>query len=167
MFHSTLRHAVMVTTLLAAFAVSVATPLTAQAQDQNSIAAVNLDTQGIGLQGYDPVAYFTLQTPTVGKAAYTHTFEGATYRFASKEHLEKFKAHPAQYAPQFGGFCAMGVALEKKLDGDPQAWRVVDNKLYLNVNKDIQKKWLEDVPGHIVKAGKAWPEIKNKAPKDL
>ena len=71
------------------------------------------------------------------------------------------------YAPQFGGFCAMGVVLEKKLDGDPQAWRVVDNKLYLNVNKDIQKKWLEDVPGNISKAGKTWPEIKNKAPKDL
>ncbi|MFZ6799059.1 YHS domain-containing (seleno)protein [Undibacterium sp. Di24W] len=167
MFHSTLRRTILASTLLAAFAVSAGTPLTAQAQDQNSSAAVNLDTQGVALHGYDPVAYFTVKAPTLGKAAYTHTFEGATYRFASKENLEKFKAHPAQYAPQFGGFCAMGVVLEKKLDGDPEAWRVVDGKLYLNVNKDIQKKWLEDVPGHIFKAVKTWPEIKNKAPKDL
>ena len=167
MFHSTFRRGLIVTSMLAAFAVTVATPMAAQAQDQSSTAAVNFDAQGIALQGFDPVAYFTLKAPTLGKATYSHTFEGATYRFSSEENLKKFKAHPAKYAPQFGGFCAMGVVLEKKLDGDPQAWRVVDDKLYLNVNKDIQKKWLEDVPGHIAKAGKNWPEIKNKAPKDL
>lgn len=167
MFHSTLRRTIIVSTLLAAFAVSVGLPISAQAQDQDSTAAVNLDTQGVALHGYDPVAYFTLKTPTLGKAAYTAKFEGATYRFSSKSHLAKFKTHPAQYAPQFGGFCAMGVVLEKKLDGDPQAWRVVDDKLYLNVNKDIQKKWLEDVPGHITKAEQTWPEIKNKTPKSL
>lgn len=167
MFQTTFRHGLIVTTMLTALAVSVTAPMTAQAQDQNSSSAVNFDTQGIALHGYDPVAYFTLKTPTLGTAAYSHVFEGVSYRFSSKEHLEKFKAHPAKYAPQFGGFCAMGVVLEKKLDGDPQAWRVVDDKLYLNVNKDIQKKWLEDVPGHIAKAGKTWPEIKNRAPKDL
>lgn len=167
MFHTSLRRSIFLASLLASMAFTVATPVTAYAQDPHSTAAVNLDTQGVALQGYDPVAYFTLKTPTIGKAAYTYTYEGARYRFASSEHLEKFKAHPAQYAPQFGGFCAMGVVLEKKLDGDPQAWRVVDGKLYLNVNKEIQKKWLEDVPGHISKAGQTWPQIKNKAPKDL
>jgi YHS domain-containing protein len=167
MLPSTIRRTLLVTSLLAAFAVTVATPLTAQAQEQNSTAAVNLDTQGMALHGYDPVAYFTLKAATLGKAAYTTTYEGAIYRFASKDNLEKFKAHPAQYAPQFGGFCAMGVVLGKKLNGDPQVWRVVDGKLYLNVNKDVQKRWLDDVPGHIVKAGEVWPQIQNKAPKDL
>ena len=61
----------------------------------------------------------------------------------------------------------MGVALEKKLDGDPTAWHIHDGKLYLNVNKDVQKKWLEDVPGNNVKANANWPEIKNKTPKSL
>jgi YHS domain-containing protein len=167
MLNSTLRRGLMVSSLIAAFAFSVATPSLALAQDQNSTAAVNLDTQGVALHGYDPVAYFTVKKPTLGHANLTQTFEGATYRFSSKDNLDKFKAHPAKYAPQFGGFCAMGVVLEKKLDGDPQAWRVVDEKLYLNVTKDIQKKWLEDVPGNISKAGKNWPELKNKAPKDL
>lgn len=167
MLHTTLRRTLIAASLLGAVALTAGLPAPAFAQDQNSTAAVNVDTAGVALHGYDPVAYFTLKKPTLGKAMYAHSFEGATYRFSSQEHLEKFKANPAMYAPQFGGFCAMGVVLEKKLDGDPQAWRVVDNKLYLNVNKDIQKKWLEDVPGNIVKAGKTWPEIKNKAPKDL
>jgi YHS domain-containing protein len=166
MLHSTLRRSLIATAFFAV-ALSFAAPMPAQAQDQASTAAVNLDTQGLALHGYDPVAYFTLRKASVGKATYVHNFEGATYRFISKAHLEKFKAKPAMYAPQFGGFCAMGVVFEKKLDGDPQVWRVVNDKLYLNVNKDVQKKWLEDVPGNIVKAGKTWPDIKNKAPKDL
>ncbi|WMW80870.1 YHS domain-containing (seleno)protein [Undibacterium cyanobacteriorum] len=167
MIASTLRRGILTSLVIGSLGMAAYVPMSVHAQDQNSTAAVNVDTEGVGLHGYDPVAYFTVKKPTLGKAMYTHSFEGATYRFASKENLDKFKANPAMYAPQFGGFCAMGVALEKKLDGDPQAWRVVDNKLYLNVNKDIQKKWLEDVPGNIVKASKTWPEIKNKAPKDL
>jgi len=167
MLHSTLRRTLLAASLFGAVAFSFSLPAPVMAQDQNSTAAVNLDSQGLALHGYDAVAYFSDKTATIGKANYSHRFEGATYRFVSKEHLEQFKANPAMYAPQFGGFCAMGVALEKKLDGDPQAWRVVDNKLYLNVNKDIQKKWLEDVPGNIAKAGKIWPDIQNKAPKDL
>ena len=95
---------------------------------------------------------------------YTHSFEGATYRFASKKNLEKFKANPAMYAPQFRRFLRHGCGFGKKLDGDPQAWRVVDNKPVLNVNKGhSERNGLEDVPGNIAKAGKAWPEIKNKA----
>ena len=167
MFNSTLLRSLMTSTLVAVFAFSVATPTLALAQDQQSTASINLDTQGIALHGYDPVAYFKVKKPTLGLANLTHTFDGGIYRFSNLSNLEKFKANPVKYAPQFGGFCAMGVVLEKKLDGDPQAWRVVDEKLYLNVNKDIQKKWLEDLPGNISKAGKTWPEIKNKAPKDL
>lgn len=167
MSHSSLKHMFMGIALISAVASSVTLPVTAFAQDQSSTAAVNRNAEGVAMHGYDPVAYFTVKKPTPGKATYTHSFEGATYRFSSQENLDKFKASPAMYAPQFGGFCAMGVALVKKLDGDPQAWSVVDNKLYLNLNKDIQKKWLEDVPGNLAKAGKTWPSIKNKAPKDL
>lgn len=167
MLNSNLRRGLMASALIMACAFSVATPSLAFAQDQNSVAAINVDAQGIALHGYDPVAYFKAKKPTLGLANLTHTFDGGTYRFSNLSNLEKFKANPTKYAPQFGGFCAMGVVLEKKLDGDPQAWRVVDEKLYLNINKDIQKKWLEDVPGNISKAGKTWPEIKNKAPKDL
>ncbi|WP_222616705.1 YHS domain-containing (seleno)protein [Undibacterium umbellatum] len=142
-------------------------PQIAMAYDENSSSAVNVDAKGVGLKGFDPVAYFTASAPTMGKSSITAAHDGVTYHFASTENRDKFKTDPAKYAPQYGGFCAMGVALEKKLDGDPQAWRVVDGKLYLNVNKDVQKKWLEDVPGNLKKAEMNWGSIKTKTPKSL
>ncbi|MBE9609538.1 YHS domain-containing (seleno)protein [Chitinilyticum piscinae] len=153
--------------LISGFAALAVVPGTALAYDENSTAAVNVDAQGVGLQGYDPVAYFTDKAPVLGNSAYKASHNGVTYHFASKAHRDQFTANPAHYAPQFGGFCAMGVALDKKLDGDPQAWKIVDGKLYLNVNKEVQKKWLEDVPGNLKKANMEWPQIKDKAPKDL
>ena len=126
-----------------------------------------MDEANLALRGYDPVAYFSAGKPSMGDARFSTKFNGATYHFASAESLRTFKASPASYAPQYGGFCAMGVALEKKLDGDPTAWKIVGDKLYLNLNKDVQKKWNEDVPGNLVKAASAWPLIKAKAPKDL
>jgi len=142
-------------------------PSPALAYDEASTSAVNVDAQGVGLQGYDPVAYFTVKAPTAGNAGFKAQHDGVIYHFANQANLDKFNADPAQYAPQFGGFCAMGVALDKKLNGDPQAWKVVDGKLYLNLNKEVQTKWLEDVPGNLTKANSQWSAIKDKAPKDL
>jgi len=132
-----------------------------------STSAVNTDEQGIALHGYDPVAYFTVGAPTKGNASFTAKYEGASYYFASAENLRKFKANPAAFAPQFGGFCAMGVALEKKLDGDPAVWKIVDGKLYLNVNADVSVAWQRDIPGNLEKANDFWPEIKGKTPASL
>lgn len=142
-------------------------PSSAQAYDENSTSALNVDAQGVAVKGHDVVAYFMDGAPTPGKAEFSAKHDGVTYQFATAAHRDAFKANPAKYAPQFGGFCAMGVALGRKLDGDPTAWKIVDSKLYLNVNKDVQKKWLEDVPGNLVKADASWPQIKTKAPKDL
>ncbi|WP_373975526.1 YHS domain-containing protein [Chitinibacter sp. SCUT-21] len=161
------RKTLIAATLMSGFAFLAAVPSTAMAYDETSTASVNVDEQGVGLKGYDPVAYFTAKAPTLGNAAYSAQHDGVTYHFASKANRDKFTANPAHYAPQFGGFCAMGVALDKKLDGDPQAWKIVDGKLYLNVNKEVQKKWLQDVPGNLKKANMEWPSIKDKAPKDL
>jgi YHS domain-containing protein len=133
----------------------------------NSTSAINTDEQGIALHGYDPVAYFTVGAPTKGNASFTAKYEGASYFFASAENLKKFKANPAAFAPQFGGFCAMGVALEKKLDGDPAVWKIVDGKLYLNVNADVSVAWQRDIPGNLEKAKEYWPAIKGKTPESL
>lgn len=154
-----------VTTAIALGAAIV--PIAAHAYDENSTAAVNVDAKGVGLKGYDPVAYFTAGAPTAGKAEFNAAHAGVIYHFASAANRDAFKTNPAKYAPQYGGFCAMGVALEKKLDGDPNAWRIHDGKLYLNVNKDVQKKWMEDVPGNNKKADEIWPQIKGKTPKSL
>ena len=122
-------------TLLAAFGLAVAAAaipaVPAFAVVDDSPAAVNTDQQGVALHGYDPVAYFTGGAPAKGNSQFTATYEGARYYFASAENESKFNANPAAFAPQYGGFCAMGVALEKKLDGDPMVWKIVDGKLYI------------------------------------
>ena len=127
----------------------------------------NADANDVALHGYDPVAYFKAGAPTRGKTGITVAHDGVIYRFASVANRDAFQQDPGRYAPQFGGFCAMGTAMGLKLDVDPQAWRVVDGKLYLNLNKDVQKKWLSDVPGHLSQANAKWPEIKDKDPKSL
>lgn len=122
---------------------------------------LNQNDQGVMLHGYDPVAYFTTGAATQGSPEFRADFDGATYQFASAANRDTFLAQPAKYAPAYGGFCAMGATLEKKLDGDPQVWRIVDGQLYLNVNADVQKRWSEDVPGNIVKANAIWPQIRD------
>jgi YHS domain-containing protein len=127
----------------------------------------NADANDVALHGRDPVAYFKAGTAMRGKSDITAVHDGVIYRFASATNRDAFRQDPARYVPQFGGFCAMGTAMGLKLDVDPQAWRVVDDKLYLNLNKDVQKKWLSDVPGNLSQANAKWPEIKDKDPKSL
>lgn len=153
--------------LISAAGLAAMLPTSAAAFDERSTASINVDAQSLAVKGYDVVAYFRVGAPTMGKAEFTAVHAGATYRFASADDRDLFKANPAHYAPQYGGFCAMGAAIGRKLDGDPTAWRIVDDKLYLNVDRNVQVKWLEDVPGNLVKANANWPEIKDKAPKDL
>jgi len=139
----------------------------AYAYDEKSTNSVNVDAQGIALKGYDTVSYFTSGGPVLGSANFTEKFNGATYWFANSANRDTFKANPEKYIPAFGGFCAMGLALEQKLDVDPQLWRIVDGALYLNIHKPAQTRWLEDVKGNIEKANKNWSGIKDKAPNTL
>lgn len=120
---------------------------------------INVTDNDLAIHGYDPVAYFTKGKPTKGSAKYSATHEGAIYNFSSVANRDKFKSNPEKYAPQFGGYCAMGVALNQKLDVDPSAWYIADNKLYLNLNSAVQKKWMEDVTGNINTAHRTWNGI--------
>ena len=121
---------------------------------------VNIN-DGYAVHGYDVVAYFTKGQPTEGSDEFQAIYDGATYRFASAEHRDAFTAEPAKYAPQYGGYCAFGTAMGRKFDGDPNAWKVVDDKLYLNLNKNVQERWLADVPGFIRGAENNWPIIRS------
>ncbi len=128
----------------------------------SSIAAgveINASSTGLALQGYDPVAYFTLGEPTPGNWTITATHDDATYRFATEEHRAAFEADPEAYLPQYGGYCAFGAAMGFKFDGDPNQWRIVDGELYLNISADIQERWLTDIPGYVERADANWPEI--------
>lgn len=146
---------------------TIALPESAFAYDEKSSSPLNLDAQGLALKGYDPVSYFQQSGPVQGNTNLTERYEGATYQFANSANQAAFKANPTKYAPAFGGFCAMGVVMDKKLDIDPQLWRVVDGKLYLNVHKPAQTRWLEDITGNIKKGEENWSRIKDKVPSTL
>jgi YHS domain-containing protein len=120
------------------------------------------DAAGIAIKGYDPVAYFMDGKPVAGKAEITHSWQGATWRFASTEHRDAFVKEPARYAPQYGGYCAFGVAKGAKYPIDPSAFKVVDGKLYLNYDASVQKDWQKDIPGLIAKANQNWPTLETK-----
>ncbi|OED36670.1 hypothetical protein AB833_26315 [Chromatiales bacterium (ex Bugula neritina AB1)] len=104
---------------------------------------------GIAVRGYDPVAYFTAGKPTKGKEKFETEWNGARWLFASKENRDLFIANPEKYAPQYGGYCAYGVAEGNLVKIEVDQWSIVDGKLYLNYDKGIQNKWLKDVSGYI------------------
>ena len=122
-------------------------------------------TPGIG--GYDPVSYFTDGKPQRGSGYHVTDYKGVTYAFANEDHKEMFEANPEKYAPAYGGWCAYGVAVGKKFVADPEVWKIVKGKLYLNLDRDIQSKWKEDIPGYIKTANKNWKDIRDTAPSDL
>ncbi|MEO8045067.1 MAG: YHS domain-containing (seleno)protein [Spartobacteria bacterium] len=113
----------------------------------------------VALSGFDPVAFFTEAKPVNGSPFITSENAGATYFFASEEHKKMFAADPGKYAPQFGGYCAFGVGLDKLFPVDISTWQVRNGKLYLNLNPDILKKFNADFSGNIAKADKNWPGL--------
>jgi YHS domain-containing protein len=127
--------------------------------------AVNTDKSGVAIAGYDPVAYFSQTKALRGSPQITASYAGATYQFTSPANRDAFLANPQKYAPVFGGYCAYGVANGHKVSVDPEAFRVVNDRLYLNYSKGVQKKWLADVPGNIAKADANWPKLRD-APHD-
>lgn len=114
---------------------------------------------GAAINGYDPVAYFTKAAPVRGDAAYTTMWNGAEWRFSSAENQATFERNPERYAPQYGGYCAFAVANGYTAKTDPDAWSVVDGKLYLNFNRRIRTRWLQDVPGNIAAGDANWPSV--------
>ncbi len=118
------------------------------------------NTNGIAVNGADVVGYFTEGRAIAGDESFSTQWNGAKWLFSSAQNLAMFEANPDRYAPQYGGYCAFGVAMNKKFDTDPEAWKVVDNKLYLNLDKSVQKRWLEDTAGYITSADSNWTNIK-------
>lgn len=114
------------------------------------------------INGYDAVAYFTDGKPIKGDTAYSFNWHNATWYFASYDHLEAFKRQPENYAPQFGGYCAYGISEGHKAPTQPDAWTIVDGKLYLNYNKDVQQVWKKDQTERIMKANSNWQFLKDK-----
>ena len=112
------------------------------------------------VNGYDTVAYFTQGKAVKGSPKFKYKYMDVQWYFTSEEHLELFKKNPDKYRPQYGGFCAWAIAEKKqRAPGDPNYWKIVDNKLYLNYDASIQNKWQADIPGFIRKADGNWPDM--------
>ena len=122
-------------------------------------APVYQSNSGTAIDGTDPISYFTEGRQVAGDAGITHDWNGATWRFTSTENRDRFAASPEKYAPQYGGYCAWAVSQGYTASTDPDAWSIVDGKLYLNYSKSVQKNWEKDVPGHITSADKNWPKV--------
>ncbi len=117
------------------------------------------EPNGIAIRGYDTVAYFTQSKPVEGSDQYSTEWSGATWKFSTQEHLDLFIAEPEKYAPQYGGYCAYGVAQESLVKIEPDQWTVVDGKLYLNYNEKLNKKWQEDIPGFVKTADSLFEKL--------
>ena len=128
-----------------------------------AVAPVNTSLFGsVAIKGYDPVAYFLEGQPVKGSRDFTVTWNGATWQFASASNRDLFAQQPTAYAPQFGGYCAWAVSQGYTAGIDPAAWKIVAGKLYLNYDREVQEKWMKDIPGLIEKAEKNWPLLLKK-----
>jgi YHS domain-containing protein len=134
--------------------VSILVPATAMA-----VEPINSSFLRGAIKGYDPVAYFTQDSPAKGRSAHSHEWMDATWYFANAENMELFASDPEKYAPQYGGYCAYAVSQGYTAKIDPDAWKIVDDKLYLNFSLKVQKIWEKDIPGYIAKADVNWPNI--------
>jgi YHS domain-containing protein len=120
---------------------------------------VNVDQNGVALQGYDPVAYFTDGQPVKGAKELAARYNDATYYFASAEHKAQFEKEPGKYAPSFGGFCAFAVSRGATAPTSVDAFQIINGHLVLQNNKDVLKRWQEDPNGNFAKAEANWREI--------
>ena len=116
---------------------------------------------GIAVDSSDVVAYFTEGKPVKGSAEFTHGWNGVTWHFATVENRDAFAADPEAYAPQYGGYCAWAVSQGYTASTIPDAWRVVDGKLYLNFSRRIQRRWERDIPARIAEGDANWPGVLN------
>lgn len=161
--------------MMTRFAFAAAAVLTAAMAAPVFAGEQYVDGTGYAVSGYDVVAYRSLDPQPVGspqtgavkgKASITAEHNGATWAFASAENRDKFLENPAYYAPAYDGHCAFGVSKGGKVPGNPNLWRIVDDKLYLNITDVVVGFWEADIPGNISLAEGNWPGIEPDAASD-
>ena len=139
--------------ILSLVVATLALPLFAQTATKTLL---NLDSSGVAIQGFDPVAFFTDNKPVKGDQKYLVKHDGAIYFFGSKEHKDLFKADPAKYEPEFGGYCAYGVSKNRLVEIDVDAFQIVDGKLLLQYSKGVRDDFNKDTKGNLAKANANW-----------
>lgn len=119
--------------------------------------AVGESSEGeVAIKGYDTVAYFKAGEAVKGNDSFTFQYHDMTWYFSSKENRDLFASSPEKYAPQYDGYCAWAMTEARKAQTDPEIWRIVDGRLYLNCSRAAYEKWSKDIPGNIKKADTNW-----------
>lgn len=120
---------------------------------------VSASAEGVAISGYDATAFFTSGRPVEGSAAFEHRWNGAVWRFASAAARDRFAADPEANAPAFGGYCAWAVSQNYIASGDPNHWRIVGGRLYLNANARAKELWEADLDAAIARGHANWPTV--------
>lgn len=148
----------MKTLLLTTISLAVVAQLVAAGE------AINVDSNGLALQGYDPVSYFTDGKPIKGDPKFTASYNGGTYQFASEAHKKTFESNPSKYAPQFGGFCGYAASINKLAPIQVEFFQVLHGRLVLQHNEKAWTLWHQDVEGNLKKADANWPTLSQQKP---
>lgn len=143
------------------------TTLLAGGQQYNGHFLNNTDANGVILDGYDPVAFFTDNKPVKGNPAFSYSYEEATYHFASQEHLDLFKANPEKYKPQFGGWCAYAVSLGRTAPIDVNTFSIIEGRLVIQHNQKAVNGWNKNPAGNLKLADKYWPKVSANGGKQI
>ena len=146
--------------VLSSCLLTVVLTIQAVAGDPQKMVATGPD--GVAIKGYDTVAYFTENRAVKGKAEFTHSWRDVEWRFDNAHHQQLFATDPERYAPQFGGFCALGLAKGKVVVADPEAWTIIDDKLYIKFNEDARDRWRADKTARIEQANENWAELEKQ-----
>lgn len=128
----------------------------------NSAGMVMAAADDVAIEGYDSVAYFKDNEAKKGSKSHTVRWHDKIWYFSSEQHQELFASNPQEYAPQFDGYCAWAMTEDRIATTDPEVWKIVDGKLYLNCSLEAYEKWRQDIPGHIREANANWAERKEK-----
>ncbi|PNV74572.1 YHS domain-containing (seleno)protein [Leptospira inadai] len=116
----------------------------------------------VAIRGYDPVSYFSDNKAVAGDDKFQTTWNGAKWKFSSRKNMDAFKKKPENFAPQYGGYCAYAMRDGETYEIDPNAWKIVEGKLYLNYNEKVNGFWSRDIPGNIKKADDQWVKLPKK-----
>lgn len=120
--------------------------------------------EGVAIRGYDPVAYFREGAPRLGLAEHALIRDEAVWRFASAQNKAMFRDDPQRYLPAYGGFCAYGTSRGYLVKIEPEAWTIVDGRLFLNYDLDTRSTWLPDRTAYIARADRLWPRLSGRSP---
>lgn len=155
-----MRHLLLIPVCFLLLALTACRCTNARAAVGEEIAVlVNVDRDGLALEGHDAVAYFTQQRPVPGSSAHQTRYQGAWYRFSSAENLALFEADPARYAPAYGGYCGYAASIDRLSPVDPALFQILDGRLVLQHNQRAWDKWNADLEANIVKADANWPGL--------